>query len=66
MPALKRPVVDEHGFYVGALVEHDEYGLGKIKELNGLGANRMVRILFRNGLKAFNINHVKLTVVTDD
>ena len=61
-----KPIVDDHGFYVGALVEHDEYGLGKIKELNGFGANRMVRILFKNGLKAFNANHVKLTVVTDD
>jgi DNA helicase-2/ATP-dependent DNA helicase PcrA len=62
----RKPVVDERGFYVGALVEHNEYGLGKVKELSGFGANRMIRVLFTTGLKTFNMNHVKLTVINED
>src|SRR5262245_31494817 len=63
---IRKPPVDEKGYFVGAIVEHDDYGMGKIKELSGFGANRMVRIIFVNGVKTFNLNHVKLTLIDSD
>jgi DNA helicase-2/ATP-dependent DNA helicase PcrA len=51
-------------FRVGCLVEHAEYGLGRIVEISGLGALRRMRIRFRQGEKIFAGDHVKLTLAT--
>lgn len=48
------------GFYVGAFVEHDEYGLGRIVEIDGLGSLRRMRVRFRHGEKVFAGTNVKL------
>ena len=65
-PKPKKPIVDEQGLFVGAIVEHDEYGLGEVMELSGNGAMRMTRVRFKSGLKSFNANFAKLTVVIED
>jgi DNA helicase-2/ATP-dependent DNA helicase PcrA len=58
-----KPRPDERGFFVGAIVEHDEYGHGKIIELAGNGALRRIRVRFRGGEKLFAGENVCLTVV---
>ena len=63
LPASSRR--DANGtFRVGCLVEHAEYGLGRIVEISGLGALRRMRIRFRQGEKIFAGDHVKLTLAT--
>jgi DNA helicase-2/ATP-dependent DNA helicase PcrA len=61
--AARKTVADERGFFVGAVVEHDEYGQGKIVEMNGNGAFRRVRVRFRIGLKLFAGERIKLTII---
>jgi DNA helicase-2/ATP-dependent DNA helicase PcrA len=49
---------------VGALVQHDEYGLGQVTDLNGYGALKRVKIRFpAHGEKTFVASKVKLKVV---
>lgn len=49
---------------VGALVQHDEYGLGQITDLSGYGALKRVKIRFpAHGEKTFVASKVKLKVV---
>jgi len=57
---------DENGLFVGALVEHAEYGTGQIVDLSGFGSNRVARVRFNNGVKVFYVNRVRLTVVTEE
>ena len=61
-----RPRKDENGLFVGALVEHAEYGVGQVVDLSGFGSNRVARVRFNNGVKVFYVNRVKLTVVTEE
>jgi DNA helicase-2/ATP-dependent DNA helicase PcrA len=57
------PKPDERGFFVGAIVEHHDYGNGKILELSGLGRFRRVKVRFRSGEQVFVGEHVKLSVI---
>ncbi len=59
----KQPMPDERGFFVGAIVEHHDYGNGKILELSGLGRFRRVKVRFRNGEQIFVGEHVKLSLI---
>src|SRR5262249_10393658 len=59
-------VPDARGLHVGAIVEHDEYGHGKIVEMTGLGRLRRVRVRFRGGEQLFAGEKVPLTVVDPD
>ncbi|HYH69114.1 MAG TPA: UvrD-helicase domain-containing protein [Urbifossiella sp.] len=52
------------GLAVGALVQHDEYGLGQVTDLSGFGALRRVKVRFPgHGEKTFVADKVKLKVV---
>jgi DNA helicase-2/ATP-dependent DNA helicase PcrA len=58
---------DENGYAVGAIVEHDMYGRGRILDLSGHGVMRRVKIRFaKHGEKTFVVEKVKLTVILDD
>jgi DNA helicase-2/ATP-dependent DNA helicase PcrA len=60
----QRPAVaDQRGFAVGVIVEHDEYGHGKIVEMSGYGFSRRIRVRFKCGLKLFAGEKVALSVV---
>jgi DNA helicase-2/ATP-dependent DNA helicase PcrA len=59
----KQSAPDDRGFFVGAIVEHHDYGNGKILELSGLGRFRRVKVRFRNGEQIFVGEHVKLSVI---
>ena len=62
-PLPSKPVPDDRGFYVGALVEHDDYGLGKVVELSGAGALRRVKVRFRTGEQVFAGARIGLSVI---
>ncbi|MEZ6139379.1 MAG: UvrD-helicase domain-containing protein [Zavarzinella sp.] len=48
----------------GTLVMHDEYGLGTVREVSGIGAMRKIKIQFaRGGMKTFVAAKAKLTVI---
>lgn len=49
-------------FYVGAIVEHEEYGHGRVVEISGLGALRRMRVRFRSGEKVFAGDNVRLSL----
>jgi DNA helicase-2/ATP-dependent DNA helicase PcrA len=58
------PVPDESGYFVGQIVVHDQYGIGSITEISGLGALKKLKIRFgKGGEKSFIANMVKLKVV---
>jgi DNA helicase II / ATP-dependent DNA helicase PcrA len=61
-----KPAPDERGFFVGAIVDHHDYGNGKILELSGLGRFRRVKVRFRSGEQVFVGEHVKLSVIDPD
>ena len=49
---------------VGALVQHEQYGLGKVEEVSGYGAFRKVRVRFPgHGEKLFAGDKIKLKVM---
>jgi DNA helicase-2/ATP-dependent DNA helicase PcrA len=49
---------------VGVLVQHEQYGLGKVEEVSGYGAFRKVRVRFPgHGEKVFAGESIKLKVV---
>lgn len=51
-------------FFVGAVVQHDEYGIGQITDLSGFGALRRVKVRFpAAGEKTFVADKVKMKVV---
>jgi DNA helicase II / ATP-dependent DNA helicase PcrA len=55
---------DATEFEVGLVVQHEQYGIGTISELSGLGALRRIKIRFAaHGEKIFVIDKVKLKVV---
>jgi DNA helicase II / ATP-dependent DNA helicase PcrA len=57
-------VPPDTGLSVGALVQHDEYGLGQVTDLSGFGALRRVKVRFPgHGEKTFVADKVKLKVV---
>jgi DNA helicase-2/ATP-dependent DNA helicase PcrA len=58
-----RPRPDAHGLAVGALVEHDDHGLGMIVEMSGLGRMRRIKVRFRTGEHVFVGESVRLSVV---
>jgi DNA helicase-2/ATP-dependent DNA helicase PcrA len=59
------PDAPDTGMAVGVLVQHEEYGIGTITDLNGFGALRRVKIRFSmHGEKTFVADKVKLKVVT--
>jgi DNA helicase-2/ATP-dependent DNA helicase PcrA len=61
-PAI--PDVPQTGLTIGALVQHEEYGLGTITDLSGFGALKRVKIRFATqGEKTFVADKVKLKVV---
>ncbi len=45
------------------LVDHDNYGRGRITEVSGHGALRKIKIRFSGGERAFIADKAKLTVV---
>jgi DNA helicase-2/ATP-dependent DNA helicase PcrA len=52
------------GLEVGVLVQHEQYGLGKVEEVSGYGAFRKVRVRFPSyGEKLFAGEAIKLKVV---
>src|SRR5206468_1135375 len=64
--ALKPSIPDppDTGLSVGLLVQHEEYGLGQVTDVNGFGALRRVKIRFPgHGEKTFVADKVKLKVV---
>ncbi|MFL5341243.1 MAG: ATP-dependent helicase [Gemmataceae bacterium] len=58
-----KPKPDERGFYVGALVEHDDYGVGKVIAMTGFGFTRHLRVRFAKGEKLFVGDKVALSVI---
>jgi DNA helicase-2/ATP-dependent DNA helicase PcrA len=51
-------------FAVGQVVQHDEYGIGQVSEVNGIGALRKVKVRFpAYGEKTFVGDKLKLRVV---
>jgi DNA helicase-2/ATP-dependent DNA helicase PcrA len=55
---------DSSEFMVGAVVQHDEYGIGQITDLSGFGALRRVKVRFpAAGEKTFVADKVKMKVV---
>ena len=59
------PDAPDTGLAVGALVQHESYGIGTVKDLSGFGAMRRVRIWFpMEGEKVFVTDKVRLKVVT--
>jgi DNA helicase-2/ATP-dependent DNA helicase PcrA len=60
IPANSNP--DE--FAVGQLVQHDEYGIGTVSQVDGVGALRKVKVRFGAiGEKTFVADKVKMRVV---
>ncbi len=58
------PDAPDTGLSVGALVQHEEYGIGTITDLSGFGALRRLKIRFpSHGEKTFVADKVKLRVV---
>jgi DNA helicase-2/ATP-dependent DNA helicase PcrA len=58
------PDAPDTGLAVGVLVQHEEYGIGTVTDLNGFGALRRVKIRFSmQGEKTFVADKVKLKVV---
>ena len=58
------PDTPETGLTIGALVQHEEYGLGTVTDLSGFGALKRVKIRFATqGEKTFIADKVKLRVV---
>jgi DNA helicase-2/ATP-dependent DNA helicase PcrA len=63
IPSLADP--PDTGLAVSAIVQHEEYGIGTVTDLNGFGALRRVKIRFAtHGEKTFIADKVKLKVVT--
>lgn len=65
-PALKPTIPDapDTGLSVGALVQHEEFGLGNVTELAGYGALRRVKVRFpAHGEKLFAGDKIRLKVV---
>ena len=62
-----RPAIPDEpqtGLTVGALVQHEEYGLGTVTDLSGFGSLKRVKIRFATqGEKTFVADKVKLKVV---
>jgi DNA helicase-2/ATP-dependent DNA helicase PcrA len=53
-------------YAVGMLVQHASYGVGRVTELSGFGATRMIKIRFPTaGEQAFRLSHVRLDVVSE-
>jgi DNA helicase-2/ATP-dependent DNA helicase PcrA len=64
--AVRPPTPDppDTGLSVGLLVQHEEYGLGQVTDVNGFGALRRVKIRFPgHGEKTFVADKVRLKVV---
>lgn len=58
------PDAPETGLAVGVLVQHEEYGLGQVTDVNGFGALRKVKIRFPgHGEKTFLADKVRLKIV---
>jgi DNA helicase-2/ATP-dependent DNA helicase PcrA len=51
------------GYYVGALVHHEAYGVGKITDVSGQGALRKLTIRFSGGERKFLAAKAKLAIV---
>ena len=68
LPAAGRHAVETRadGDYAkGQLVQHEQYGIGTVTDVNGYGALRKIRIRFATaGEKTFIADKVKLKVVT--
>jgi DNA helicase-2/ATP-dependent DNA helicase PcrA len=66
-PEAIRPSIPDPpdtGLGIGLLVQHEEYGLGQVTDVNGFGALRRVKIRFPgHGEKTFVADRVKLKVV---
>ena len=70
-PTQERPIVNtgaDQGkavdYQIGQIVQHEQYGLGQVAELNGFGALRRIKIRFpQHGMKTFIADKVKLRVV---
>src|SRR5262249_8124412 len=55
---------DARGFAVGVLVQHDEYGVGKITDISGFGATRQMRVMFpKSGERTFRVAQANLKVI---
>lgn len=51
-------------YFVGQIVQHDSYGIGKVSDLSGFGALRKIKIRFAlHGEKTFVADKVKLKTV---
>ncbi len=65
--AIKPTISDSTGLAAieaGVLVQHEQYGLGKVEDVTGYGAFRKVRIRFPgSGEKVFAVDQVKLKIV---
>jgi DNA helicase-2/ATP-dependent DNA helicase PcrA len=67
--STRRPArkLDENGYAIGMIVEHNMYGRGKITDLSGVGPMRRLKIKFgRHGEKTFVVDKVKLMVIHDE
>jgi len=63
---LPSKVRSDEPFGVGAVVWHQEYGIGKVIELTGLGTTRTVKVRFlpKGGVVSFRVAQAKLTVIS--
>jgi DNA helicase-2/ATP-dependent DNA helicase PcrA len=65
-PNLKPTIPDapETGLAVGVLVQHEEFGLGRVTSVSGYGALRMVKARFpAHGERTFSGANIKLKIV---
>ena len=67
-PAATRPQASPEQFLPGLLVQHPEYGLGKIVAASGIGPKRSVRVAFAAapGEKKFLVVHSPLMLAQDE
>jgi DNA helicase-2/ATP-dependent DNA helicase PcrA len=67
VPASPLPAsngTDSRGYAVGALVKHENYGIGKVMDVSGYGSNRRLKVRFAaHGDKTFVAEKAKLAVV---
>lgn len=65
LPAVSTSAGLEDVLEKGAIVQHEEYGIGSVTDVTGFGAMKRVKIRFpSSGEKVFVANKVKLKIVT--
>lgn len=63
-PASPAAAVSAQGLKVGALIQHDRFGVGEVMKLEGTGDNTKATVAFRNaGTKQLLLKYARFTVM---